>query len=188
MEPDRFDQMTLSLASIQSRRGLLGIIAAGLGGGGLGVDADREAAARKRRRRGRKKRKACQNGKTKCGSKCRDLSSNENNCGSCGNACGPDETFQDGNCVADCIPACGGAACGDDDGCGGVCDGACPPGAEVTCTNGVCDCALQGACCFDSECDEFHECRHTEGVGGFCFCKPEWDCSNEVDPTCCGTA
>ena len=43
-----------------------------------------------------------------------------------------------GGSGASCTPECSGAACGDDDGCGGLCDGSCATGS---CVAGVCEVA-----------------------------------------------
>jgi hypothetical protein len=78
----------------------------------------------------------CQSGETDCGNgACADLSTDENNCGACGNACSQGDVCANGSCVT---PACdflqqncpGGLACYPDGACDGNTAGTCAtPGA-----------------------------------------------------------
>ena len=69
----------------------------------------------------------CPSGQTCCSGTCTDLSSDNNNCGSCGNKCDACSTCQSGTCVSSCASGqvclngsccaiCGGATC-----CGPTC-------------------------------------------------------------------
>jgi len=49
----------------------------------------------------------------------------------------PDAPFTPLLVIGECVPSCGGAACGDPDGCGGACDGTCA-GEDEVCEAGVC--------------------------------------------------
>jgi hypothetical protein len=80
-----------------------------------------------------------------CGSVCRDLNSDQANCGSCGNACGADQACTGGSCVT-CTTVCGGKCadlahdyynCGS---CGNAClnGNVCSSGTCVTCPTTVC--------------------------------------------------
>jgi hypothetical protein len=85
-----------------------------------------------------------------CGTSCSNLSGDVANCGSCGNACAPDQFCAGGACLP-CSPVCGGACvdlAADDANCGS-CGNACLVG-EV-CTSGACaPCAtLCGGACVD---------------------------------------
>jgi hypothetical protein len=95
----------------------------------------------------------------------------------CG-GCGPAEACLGGVCVPDgCDPACDGKACGDDDGCGGICFGPCPFAAQV-CVDGACDCTgtvCAGATCGDPDgcggiCDGICPESNDECVEGVCVC------------------
>lgn len=90
-------------------------------------------------------------------------------CSVCGDACASGEICDGGSCR--CIPDCGGARCGDGDGCGGICtSGSCPAGSE--CRDGDCRCIpdCSGAGCGDGD-----------GCGGVCegWCPPNEDCRSE---------
>ena len=72
-----------------------------------------------------------------CGSVCRDLNHDNANCGSCGNACNPDQVCTGGTCTT-CNTVCGGK-CADlahDYGNCGQCGNACLNGD--VCDNGTC--------------------------------------------------
>ena len=95
----------------------------------------------------------CNVGQSKCGSECKDLSSDQLNCGACGNACGAGQTCQASTCQCTagllacsgaCIPAdannCG--SCGNKCASGQVCSGnscqaSCGAG-ETQCSGGAC--------------------------------------------------
>ena len=94
----------------------------------------------------------------------------------CGDiCCTPDQVCEGGVCE-DCVPSCGGKACGDDSGCGYACNGPCG-GANEFCLNGSCDCQYEecdGACC-----GQYDNCENGE-------CVPECvpiNCTQEL----CGT-
>jgi hypothetical protein len=56
----------------------------------------------------------CPSGKTKCGAACKDLTSDQQNCGACGSACGAGEVCQAGQWASrsDCVVERGnGIAC-----------------------------------------------------------------------------
>ena len=113
----------------------------------------------------------------------------------CGGGCCADgeACYQDTCCAPDCAED---AVCGDDDGCGGQCDGTCAP-PEV-CTDGVCcapDCSdaacgdldgCGGTCvgvCPDPDefCTEAGICTCLDDLCGGDCCTPGFDC---VDDTC----
>jgi len=118
-----------------------------------------------------------------CGSACKDLTSDQQNCGKCGNACGAGETCQSGQCLCSaglldcggtCIPPdasnCGGCSMSCASGqvcssnsCKSSCDPgltACAKGACVDITNNALNC---GAC--DNKCPAGSVCN-----GGNCGC------------------
>lgn len=75
------------------RRGLLGLAAGLLAAvGGAAPEAD----ARRRRRQKRKKYKG---GKARCGKRCRDLRTDDANCGACGAACPAGRSCRGGVCA-----------------------------------------------------------------------------------------
>jgi hypothetical protein len=85
-----------------------------------------------------------------CGTSCSNLSGDVANCGSCGNACAPDQFCAGGACLP-CSPVCGGACVdltADDANCGS-CGHACLAGEA--CTSGACaPCAtVCGGACVD---------------------------------------
>src|SRR5262245_37846227 len=52
----------------------------------------------------------CSAGQMKCGSDCKDLTSDQQNCGACGNACGAGQTCQASQCQCTAgLLACGGS-------------------------------------------------------------------------------
>src|SRR5262249_2097250 len=79
----------------------------------------------------------CPAGQPKCGSECRDLSADQQNCGTCGNACGAGQTCQAGNCMCSAgLLACGGSCVSADaTHCGG-CTNVCPSGQ--VCSSSTC--------------------------------------------------
>jgi hypothetical protein len=90
----------------------------------------------------------CPSDQRVCDAFCRDLMTDEDNCGGCGISCGPDEICQTGLCVAKCDT--GKTSC--PDGCHdlfydsqncGTCGNSCPVG--LTCNKSVCAPALTTA-------------------------------------------
>jgi len=120
-----------------------------------------------------------------------------------GVCCNPEETCEGGQCYY-CVPNCLGKTCGDDDGCGGLCDGDCPE--DQVCSGGVCVCEFAecaGACCAENEACEGGQCvcvpdctekpcGGADGCGGLCdgVCIGNADCVDGVcvcqDPECGG--
>jgi hypothetical protein len=95
----------------------------------------------------------CTGSQTKCGSECRDVSADQQNCGACGHACGAGESCQASQCLCtaglldcggSCIPAdannCG--SCGSNCGSGQVCSG---NSCQSSCGTGETLCGM-GAC------------------------------------------
>ncbi|MGE0546279.1 MAG: hypothetical protein AB7R00_04430 [Kofleriaceae bacterium] len=132
------------------------------------------------------------------------------NAGACVATCNcPGGCGSDGECVLNtclCAPDCTGKACGEDDGCGGECDVACPEGGQYDCRDGgggeyACQCVpscVGKQCGADDGCG--HECNGScptgdacviEGPGSYtCQCNPT--CANNSsencgDPNSCGT-
>jgi len=132
-----------------------------------------------------------------CDGPCTDILYQECVAGACacihdacaGGCCPPGETCQGGAC-APCDPVCDGASCGDDDGCGGLCDGACP-GAEEVCFDGLCVCAFSAcgdACCGEGElCADGLCCTPLTCVetGAACGTPPD-GCGGTLDCGSCG--
>jgi len=68
-----------------------------------------------------------------------------------------------------CIRVCAGKSCGDPDGCGGLCDGACPAGQ--VCQAGTCTCTAQSCgsgCCQADACFPGTADDHCGGGGAAC--------------------
>jgi hypothetical protein len=79
----------------------------------------------------------CSLGQMKCGQECKDLSSDQQNCGSCGNACGAGQTCQAGQCQCSAgLLACGGSCLAPDAAHCGSCTNACSSGQ--VCSNSSC--------------------------------------------------
>jgi hypothetical protein len=113
---------------------------------------------------------SCPSGQIDCGggggADCVDPDTDGENCGACGNACGPYYACMSGQCLLHCPADAGLTGCGDDaggtcvdtqndiDNCG-ACGKACPP--QATCDAGVCDCGaslvLCGGACIDTAFD-----------------------------------
>lgn len=79
----------------------------------------------------------------------------------CATPCGrfPNEQCVGGRCV--CVPDCGAARCGDDDGCGGRCRGPCDDPRQV------CD-RLATVCVCPQNCTAQSPCGSDDGCGGRC--------------------
>ena len=72
-----------------------------------------------------------------CGSGCKDLSADQQNCGTCGNACGTGQTCQGGQCLCSAgLLACGGNCVASDASHCGSCSTTCA-GGQV-CANNAC--------------------------------------------------
>lgn len=182
MDHHRFDQIARSLATFQSRRGLLGAL-------GLGAVLLPGITNAKK-----KKKKKCKNGAVKCGKACIDTQTNAQHCGGCGQPCAAGQSCANGRCQ-------GGGGCGSDRQlCGaecvnlandeahcGQCDRACS--GDLTCINGNCACAAGTTCgadCVNTQTDSRHcgGCGNACGsgascAGGQCVAPPE--CSSDFD-------
>ena len=163
MDPARFDALTRGLGRaahpVPTRRTFLATLAASLVAvSGLSTPA----AAAKRKKR-------CRGGTLKCNGGCIDPRTDFDNCGTCGNVCGPGQRCQDGTCVgggegggggggggggpvASCTGQLDLTNCGGDRRCsGGVC--ATPPNCGVAPEH--CDSALD---CCGNVCDPAGHC------------------------------
>jgi hypothetical protein len=105
---------------------------------------------------GKKGKCRCKSGQSECdGEKaCRDLNTDINHCGACGNACLPDEPCCDGDCsnLQEDPTNCGacGNACPEDENC---CDGACTDIERDRTNCGTCGLRCpQGERCFNATC------------------------------------
>jgi hypothetical protein len=89
MDDTAFDHLTLALSDRSSRRGLvaqLGAVAVALGLF-LGA-ADADANHKKHHHKHKKhKRHSCKKGQKRCGGRCRNLQTDNTNCGGCGVVC-----------------------------------------------------------------------------------------------------
>ena len=133
MDDSDFDLLAKRLAARLDRRTLtaaLGVAFAGVGLVAVGDAADAKGEGKRHRgkhggrdggdrRRGgsggqevapAKKRK-CKNGTTKCGKKCRDLTSDPEHCGDCGHACDPGQTCEASACAGGCADCVGDLGC-----------------------------------------------------------------------------
>jgi hypothetical protein len=172
-----FDVLIRDLARHASRRSALaGLI--GAGGAALAGTAGRGDALGKKRRKRKKNR--CAGNQQRCDGSCKDLLTDEANCGACGNACAALESCVQGNCA--CVGAnrqvCSGACVDlatDTNNCG-ACGFVCESGE---CVNGACTCnGGQGQCL--SGC----ACADRLGGGKVCFkggndgttCDSDGDC------------
>lgn len=127
----------------------------------------------------------CEADETMCSSGCADLLTDEQNCGTCGNACAPGETCEMGDCTPEGCAAgltdCDGNCVNldtDPDHCGS-CDNVC--GTDEVCNGGTCSADCYGGLtncsgsCVDTATDEDHCGRcdspcstGEECVGGTC--------------------
>ena len=197
-----FDALARTLAATRSRRRALGLLAGGALGGAMALLGRGEAAAAcgtvgqpcdATRRccpgaacadNGRCR---CKPGLTDCGGRCRNLQTDENNCGKCGRVCAAGRTCCAGRCVntANAEAHCGkcGKACRADQICvGGTC--LCPNGTVpcqnacvAACPNGqppdatTCQCAGACTCPLKAEgepCADNAECCSARCAGGSC--------------------
>ncbi len=95
----------------------------------------------------------------------------EGTCGDCptGKVC---NNFGTACIIGTCEPDCFGASCGDDDGCGGKCDGSCP--YPRVCNSATYTCYLpEGKCVTESDCEPGETCEY-----GTCvlLCSTYQDC------------
>lgn len=116
----------------------------------------------------------CEEGYTCCQigyeKKCIDLNSDPQNCGSCGNKCGLNETCKNGTCTEDtCDPACGeglrccGGTCVDtktDPNNCGFCGNVCDPETSDSCVGGQCSCMGALECRSGQKCCPGIGCRN----------------------------
>jgi hypothetical protein len=147
----------------------------------------------------------CPSGLSPCGGLCVNLSYDHENCGSCGNACAPEEVCSDGECILECPDGktrCSGG-CVDTDSdiynCG-ECDNACEAGlhAVPVCSSGTCSVQCEegwfdpdgdGSC--DSNCDPTAD-EICNGSDDDCdgFADEDFECvrgDTETGGTCEGT-
>ena len=136
----------------------------------------------------------CNIGLSLCGNACVSLATDNNHCGTCGNACGGSESCQAGVCIPNCTPDCSGKTCGDD-GCGGTC-GSCRAGQSCAAGNCMCPAGTTecGTTCANTDSDPLHcggcdtPCAGGElCAGGSCSCTPTCDGLSCGDDGCGGT-
>src|SRR5262245_4152524 len=85
----------------------------------------------------------CAVGQMKCGTECKDLTSDQQNCGSCGNACGAGQTCQAGMCQCSAgLLACGNSCVSSDASHCGNCTTMCASGEA--CSNNSCAASCGG--------------------------------------------
>lgn len=175
MEPSRFDELTKALATSTSRRQAIKTIAATTLGGMLALSGIGPAFA-KCKGSGSKchhAKQCCGTMSGCCGGTCTDLSSDRNNCGSCGKVCPPTQV-------------CSGGQCG------------CPPGRTKLC-NGTCvisSCASSGCpngcTCTQDEAAGNYYCANLSGGGSTCTsdcdCPSGQFCINGLPTGFCATA
>ena len=120
--------------------------------------------------------KKCKNGTTKCGKKCRNLTSDPANCGACGHACGSGEGCVGGACAGGCGAGqtrCGGScvntqtdgancgscghACASGQGCqGGQCQTPTCGAGQMLCGGSCVPDVAHNGCCDDTHCGGPH--------------------------------
>ena len=171
---NRFDDLAMSWAdagAVGRRSMIRGALAAvGLGAGAALTGARPAAAAPS------DKPVRCPAGLTSCGGLCRDLTSNVEHCGACGNVCGLDSVCRNGTCVkvaCTCEPTCASGLtwCGacvntatDEANCG-ACGTACAPGQ--VCSNGTCIAGT--ACTTPADCPgSDDDCQSRTCTNGVC--------------------
>ena len=195
MEPSRFDELTKALATATSRRHALKALAATVGGvlgfGSIGI----AFANCKPNGIGCNIGYQCCSGAC-CHGTCTDLSSNPNNCGSCGHTCGTGQLCQNGQCVNPCA-ANGGTCNGNSDCCSGHCENnqcVCPSGCIVlangtcaqTCTGVPDSCTCNGTCGGDSSSPTGGLCGSTLTINATCTsdrdCPPGYACNTNGGP------
>jgi hypothetical protein len=124
MDAQRFDAVTRSLPAAGSRRRALVVLLGGVFASALGASSLKETAAKKKcppckkRKNGKCKKKkpdgtacpvpsggacqrgvcVCPGGETSCGGVCRDLQTDNANCGICGTVCPTNQVCQTGSC------------------------------------------------------------------------------------------
>jgi hypothetical protein len=94
----------------------------------------------------------CGAGQMACGMECRNVATDNANCGRCGQACGSTQVCQGGSCVCSAgLMMCGGSCVGQTaQSCGASCT-VCPAGQS--CTNGTCgSCSAPMIMCADGAC------------------------------------
>jgi hypothetical protein len=133
----------------------------------------------------------CPRGEVYCYDTCVNLSTDLNNCGACGNACGPGQTCSNGECV--CPPwdpsYCPPSGCTnlmtDPQNCG-TCDNACGPGQ--ICSNATCVCLMAGQTyCPPGGCTDLMTDPQNCGACGNSCSPPQSCCAGECceGGTCC---
>ena len=114
----------------------------------------------------------CPSGWILCNGECTKISNDINNCGKCGNQCGPGKTCVNGRCVPTCpnptSTVCFGG-CHDlqtDVNHCGACGKKCPPGK--VCINGVCQCPVNTVDCQNGCVDLRTSRAHCGSCGRIC--------------------
>jgi hypothetical protein len=143
-----FDVLIRDLARHASRRSALaGLIGAGVAA--LAGTAGRGDALGKKRRKRKKNR--CAGNQQRCDGSCKDLLTDEANCGVCGNACAALESCVQGDCACNggqgqCLSGC---ACADRLGGGKVCF---KGGNDGTTCDSDSDCPFRSLCFSINKC------------------------------------
>ncbi len=124
---------------------------------------------------------ACSDGLTRCGDQCIDLQGNNDNCGSCGNACQSPGVCSAGQCATPMDCPAGQTRCGErcvdttsDNANCGSCGNACP--SDQSCSAGFCAAACPsgqvtcGGVCVDTQADlnNCGSCGNACGPGSSC--------------------